>query len=146
MLPPDPDLPPPHVYATRGSPAAALRRRSQANGDVITPPGRTWTLWSRIYVGTPTELTLSQLVALLEEKLGVEVSMLSKGSTTLYSSLAPPSQQKSWMGMSVRQTVAAATGKPDASGGAALYLQASCYDEESEEDVEMPMIAYRVAS
>lgn len=73
----------------------------------------------------------------------MEVSMLSKGSATLYSSLAPPKKQKEWLPMGVRAAVEAATGaKPRADE--TLRLQVSCYDEETEEDVEMPTVAYRV--
>ena len=107
--------------------------------------GSTWSLWSRIEMEGPAELTLGALVKALEKKLGLEVSMLSKGSATLYSSLAPPSRQKEWMPMGVAAAVGAATGvSPRADE--TLLLLASCYDEESEEDVEMPPIAYRVVA
>ena len=36
--------------------------------------------------------------------------MLSRGSATLYSSLAPPSKQKAWMPVGVSQAVSQATG------------------------------------
>ena len=69
--------------------------------------------------------------------------MLSKGAVTLYSSLAPPAKQKEWLAMGVRAAVEAATGVA-ARADETLRLQASVYDEESEEDVEMPTVTYRV--
>lgn len=104
--------------------------------------GSTWNLWSRVEVSPAAEMTLKELVSHLEERLGMEVSFLSSGSSTMYSSLTPPSQQKAWLKMAVREVVAAATGTPPRAQ--TLTLQASCYDEEEEEDVEVPTIAYRV--
>jgi ubiquitin-activating enzyme E1 len=104
----------------------------------------TWNLWSRIDIGTPSELTLQQLVKTLEDRLGHEVSLLASGSTTLYSSLTPPSQQKKWLPMGIRSVVEMATGHPP--NGETILLHASCYDEEAEEDVEVPTIAYHVQS
>lgn len=104
--------------------------------------GATWNLWSRIRIERAEELTLKELVEELEERLGLEVSMLSSGSSTLYSSLTPPSQQKTWLPLPVRSVVEAATNQPQSA--TTLLLQASCYDEESDEDVEVPTIAYRV--
>ena len=65
---------------------------------------------STIDVSGPSDKTLKQLVAELEESLGMEVSLLSRGSVMLYSSLAPPKDQKEWLAMSVRDAVGAATG------------------------------------
>ena len=112
----------------------------------------TYNLWSKIAVEPESDLSLGELVKDLEARLGLEVSFLSSGSTTLYSSLQPPSGQKAWMAMPVTAVVREATGKGPAAGsgggggggGTTLLLQASCYDEESEEDVEVPTIAYRV--
>ena len=107
--------------------------------------GATWNLWSRIEIAPPSELTMSQLVKDLEERFGMEVSVLSRGSVTLYSSLAPPKKQKEWLPMGVQAAVEAATGVA-ARAEETLLLQASCYDEEIEEDVEMPTVHYRVES
>ena len=105
--------------------------------------GATWNLWSRITVEPPAELTLKELVGELEARLGLEVSFLSAGSTTLYSSLQPPSNQKAWMPEAVSRVVGEATGKPPPPG-ATILLQASCYDEDADEDMEVPTVAYRV--
>jgi hypothetical protein len=53
--------------------------------------------------------------------------------------LAPPSKQKEWLPMDVHAAVEAATGEA-ARAHETLLLQASCYDEDAEEDVEMPTI------
>ena len=105
--------------------------------------GSTWTLWDVTEVSPEREISLKELVKQLEVKLGMEVSLLSKGSVTLYSSLAPPAKQKEWMPMGVCEAVSAATGQP-VKAEETLRLQASCYDEETEEDVEVPPVAYRV--
>ena len=97
--------------------------------------GATWTLWSSVEMRPEAEQTLKELVKALEEKLGMEVSVLSKGSVTLYSSLAPVSKQKEWLKMGVREAVEAATGV-GARAEETLLLQASCYDEETEERVK----------
>lgn len=88
-------------------------------------------------------MTLAKLVEAIEGRIGLEVSMLSLGSTTVYSSLAPPKRQKEWLPMSVHAAVEAATGQPQPPS-ATLFLQASCYDDDTEEDVEVPTIAYTV--
>ena len=125
------------------SPAEEFPMPGGGEGEGEGEGGATWNLWSRIKVEPDEELTLKELVDELEERLGLEVSMLSSGSATLYSSLTPPSQQKAWLPQPVRSVVEAATGSPARS--VTLLLQASCYDEDAEEDVEVPTIAYRVA-
>jgi len=103
---------------------------------------KTWNIWSRIAVEPSSELTLQQLVDDLEQRLGLEISFLSSGATMLYSSLTPPSSQKTWLGKGVRSAVEMATGQ--APRGETLFLKASCYDSEAGEDVDAPTIAYRV--
>jgi ubiquitin-activating enzyme E1 len=104
--------------------------------------GGTWNLWSRVEVEEEEELTLKELVDRLEDRLGLEVSLLSSGSRTLYSSLTPPAQQEEWLKMGVRDVVGAACGLRQSAR--TLMLQVSCYDEDEDEDVEVPTVAYRV--
>ena len=131
-------------------PLVALSEPSPAEEYQMPGGGPPWTLWSRIDVARPPDATLKELVALLEERIGLELSMLSIDGMTLYSSLAPPAQQKTWMAMPVHAVVeAVAEGKGRRATGAApttVRLQASCYDEESEEDVEVPPVVYRVVA
>ena len=103
--------------------------------------GEPFTLWDQTVVAPSAEYTLAELVAHLEAEIGGELSMLSREGATLYSSLAPPAQQKEWLGQTVPEVVEAATGKP--SRAKTLLLQASFYDEEKDEDVEAPTVAYR---
>ncbi|EOD15042.1 hypothetical protein EMIHUDRAFT_246199 [Emiliania huxleyi CCMP1516] len=106
--------------------------------------GEAWSEWSRVEVdGGGGELRLSQLVARLEERFGHEVSFLStSGGMLLYSPLSPPASQQRWLSMGVGAAVDEALG--GGRGGERLVqLQASLYDEESEEDVEAPPILYR---
>ena len=128
-------------------PLVAFSEPSPAEEYPMPGGGEPWTLWSRIEIGPEPgeeELTLQELVAQLEARLQLELSMLSKGGMTLYSSLAPPAQQKVWMGLPVHAAVEAATGQP--ARQQTLRLQASVYDEEKEEDVEVPTVEYRRAS
>lgn len=103
-------------------------------------------MWSTLAVDEPEELTLAQLVGRLESRLDVELSMLSCRGRTIYSSLAPPAQQQAWMAMGVHSVAAAALGLPDGSlaAEAVVRLQASCYDEEADEDVDVPTVVYRL--
>ena len=105
-------------------------------------PGETWNLWSRIHLEKAADISLRELVDELEAKFGSEVSLLSSGGMTIYSSLAPPSGQKAWLQMPVRAVVEAATGGDPC--GEMFLLQASVYDDEEEEDLEAPPVVYRV--
>ena len=81
-------------------------------------------------------------MSLLEAQLKAEVSFLTYGGRTLYSSLSPPAQQAAYLQMPVREAAAAAAaGEPPPP--ATLRLQASVYDEETEEDVEVPVVVYK---
>ena len=81
-------------------------------------------------------------VSLLEAQLKAEVSFLTYSGRTLYSSLSPPAQQAAYLQMPVREAAAAAAaGEPPPP--ATLRLQASVYDEEAEEDVEVPVVVYK---
>ncbi len=125
-------------------PLFAFSEPSPAEEYPMPGGGQPWTLWSRIEIGpeaSEEELTLHELVARLEAQLQLEVSMLSKGGTTLYSSLAPPAQQKTWMNLYVHDVVEAAMGQPVRQQ--TLQLQASVYDDTIDEDVEVPTIEYR---
>ena len=85
-------------------------------------------------------LTLKELVALLEARWEMEVSVLEGGGCVLYSSIAPPAGQ-GVDGDGGAEVVAEASGG-GADGGAVL-LRASCYDEELDEDVDAPRVIYR---
>ena len=81
-------------------------------------------------------------VTLLEAQLKAEISFLTYGGRTLYSSLSPPAQQAAYWQMPGREVAAAAAaGEPPPP--ATLRLQASVYDEEAEEDVEVPVVVYK---
>ena len=80
-------------------------------------------------------------MTLLEAQLKAEISFLTYGGRTLYSSLSPPAQQAAYLQMPVREAAAAAAGEPPPP--ATLRLQASVYDEEAEEDVEVPVVVYK---
>ena len=69
-----------------------------------------WTEWSKLHVCEGRELSLRELVELLEARLGMELSVLSFKSKTLYSSLSPPSQQKRWLELGLSSAVHEATG------------------------------------
>ena len=85
-------------------------------------------------------LSLAELVSLLEERLEMEVSLLNFRSKTLYSSLVPPARQREWMGMSLRDVAEEAVGQRVADP--TIFLQANCYDDDSDEDVDLPTVAY----
>lgn len=119
-------------------------------GRTLPSGEREWTLWSRLRIESPTELSLGELVERLEAELGLEITMLEYRADTIYSFLAPPKRQKEWMQMAVHE-VAAAAGGGEGGGergaersGRALLLQATCYDEDAEEDVPLPTVEYVV--
>ena len=123
-------------------PLLAFSEPSPAEEFTMPGSGDSWTLWDRLKVEPPEELTLAALVSHLETELQLEVSMLSKDGMTLYSTLAPPARQREWMQMGVSKVVEDAAGTSVV--GQAVSLQASCYDEEQEEDVEVPTVVYQV--
>jgi len=114
-----------------------------AEGAADEAEGRRWNAWSKVVVEQEQDLTLQALVQVLEKRLALELSLLSCGGMTLYSTLAPPARQKHWLAMPVRAAVAEACSRA-ACAGPAVQLQASVFDEVLEEDVEAPMILYRV--
>ena len=131
-----------NTFLNLALPLVASSQPSPAEPQTLPRTGLEWDEWSSIEVASPTELTLGQLVACLEEKLQMEVSMLSCGAATLYSSVQQPAQQGEWLQQGVRDVAAAATKR--AVRGDTIRLSAICYDEEAEDDVEVPTVAYRV--
>ena len=109
------------------------------------PGGGEFTEWSTLPVAAAEARTLQELVALLEARLGAEVSFLTSDGRTLYSSLSPPSQQADYLQMPVRDAAAAVASEAAAATPteATLRLQVSVYDEETEEDVEVPTVVYQ---
>ena len=108
------------------------------------PGGGEFTEWSTLPVAAAEARTLQELVALLEARLGAEVSFLTSDGRTLYSSLSPPAQQADYLQMPVRDAAAAVASEAAAAPTeATLRLQVSVYDEETEEDVEVPTVVYR---
>ena len=130
----------PLVALSEPEPPETFRLPASADG----ARGEAWSEWSRVEVdGGGGELRLSQLVARLEERFGHEVSFLStSGGMLLYSPLSPPASQQRWLSMGVGAAVDEALGG-GRGGDRLVQLQASLYDEESEEDVEAPPILYR---
>lgn len=64
-----------------------------------------------MHVDEGRELTLSELVKLLEKRFQLELSLIACRGHTLYSSLAPPARQKAWLQLGVRTVVAEAIGQ-----------------------------------
>ena len=131
-----------NAFLNLALPLFAFAQPSPAEEYAPPAGGAPWTLWSVEEVAEGRALTLKELVALLEARWEMEVSVLEGGGCVLYSSIAPPAGQKGWMETAVREVVAEASGGGGADGGAVL-LRASCYDEELDEDVDAPRVIYR---
>ena len=71
----------------------------------------------------------------------MKVSLLTFRSRMIYSSLAPPSRQTKWLQMGMAEVAHEADGREPRDP--TLFLQANCYDEDRDEDIEVPSIAYR---
>jgi len=131
-----------NVFLNLALPLIAVSEPELAE-EMPLPGGGTFNEWSKLLVDEGRELTLSELVALLEERLGSEVSMLSHAGHTVYSSLAPPKSQTQWLQMPVKQVLAALADSGRAPRESWCQLQVNAYDEDTEEDVEVPVVLYR---
>ena len=89
--------------------------------------------------GTSRRARSQELVDSLEARSALEISMLSCAGMTLYSTLMPPSLQWQWLGMPLGAGVQAACGH---SAGGTLKFCASVYDDDSDEDVDLPTVVY----
>ena len=126
-------------YVNLALPLFAVSEPEPAEEYTLPKTGINWNLWSKIEVRGGRAMSLQSLVNHLEARLQLEVSHLSCSGIALYSTLAPPKQQKLWLGRSIEEVVDAAGGAAD---GSMIVLQVDCYDPEADEDVAVPTVVY----
>jgi len=106
------------------------------------PGGREWTLWDRFDIDEGRDVTLKEFLALMQERYGLEISMLSCGVSILYSSFTAPKKIQERMGMAM-SSIASTVSKTEF-GASQKYLvfEVMCNDADGE-DVEVPYIRYK---
>jgi ubiquitin-activating enzyme E1 len=97
-----------------------------------------WTMWDKISLKGP--LTLKQVLQKFRDEYKVDVSMLSYGVSILYSSF---SQKPERQNMTMEKLITEVT-KVNIPPGALIQFEVCCMDMETEEDVELPQVEYRV--
>jgi ubiquitin-activating enzyme E1 len=70
---------------------------------------------------------------------GLEITMVSSGTTLLYASFHPPAKLKERLGMKLTELVEKVSKKPVPSHAKTLLLEI-CADDQNDEDVEVPYI------
>ena len=102
-----------------------------------------WTVWDRIDISEPS-MTLAQLIAHLAGEYGVELSMLSSGVTILFSDFMDRKKSQERQSMTLRQIVETVTKRSIPPSQRFMTLEVICQDPESGDEVEMPVLRFRL--
>ncbi|KAA8910969.1 hypothetical protein TRICI_003980 [Trichomonascus ciferrii] len=84
-------------------------------------------------------MTLKELIDKFKNDEGLEITMVSSGTTLLYASFHPPAKLKERLGMKLTELVESVSKKPVPSHAKTLLLEI-CADDQNDEDVEVPYI------
>lgn len=106
--------------------------------------GWSWTLWDRLDVeGDGKELTLQEFIDWFSSKHQLEVSMISHGTSLLYSSFMAAEKRKERLPAPLSEVIASVTKNPLPEGEIWTHLECIVCREEDDEDVDIPSVRYR---
>jgi ubiquitin-activating enzyme E1 len=94
-------------------------------------------IWGRFDIHG--NMTLKELIDKFKNDEGLEITMVSSGTTLLYASFHPPAKLKERLGMKLTELVEKVSKKPVPSHAKTLLLEI-CADDQNDEDVEVPYI------
>jgi len=102
-----------------------------------------WSLWDRIDINEGKDITLQQFLTLFQEKYGLEVTMISAGSSMIYFNFGPGAKKaKERKNMKISDVVKTVTKAELPSKDTSLILTVCAADPKGEE-VDIPYIRYR---
>eukprot|EP01040_Poterioochromonas_malhamensis_P009078 gene9078-9832_t len=102
-----------------------------------------WTSWDHIDINNPL-LTVQELIELFENDYQLNLSMLSSGVTILYSDFMDRKKQTERKGLTLKQLVEKVTKKTVPADQRYLVFEVMATDIESDEDVELPHLRFRL--
>jgi ubiquitin-activating enzyme E1 len=106
--------------------------------------GWSWTLWDRLDVEVDgKELTLQEFIDWFSSKHQLEVSMISHGTSLLYSSFMAAEKRKERLPAPLSEVIASVTKNPLPEGEIWTHLECIVCREEDDEDVDIPSVRYR---
>ena len=101
-----------------------------------------WSIWDKIDLVAP--MTMKQFIDYFENTFKVEVSMISFGSSILYSFFMNGKKRKERLQMNMEEVAPLVSKKKLDASVRYLIFEVMCTDPEDDEDVDIPTVRYRV--
>jgi len=101
-----------------------------------------WSIWDKIDLVAP--MTMKQFIDHFEKSFNVEVSMISFGSTILYSFFMNAKKRKERLQMNMEQVAPLVSKQKLDPSSRFLIFEVMCTDPEDDEDVDIPTVRYRI--
>jgi len=102
-----------------------------------------WSQWDRIDISNPN-ITLKELITLLDEEYGVSLSMLSSGVSILYSDFMNKKKIQERMGMNLKDLVVTVNKKEVPPEQKYIILELVANDSNTLDEVELPYLRLRL--
>lgn len=103
-----------------------------------------WNQWDRIDVTGRPNMTLAELIAMLEEDYGAEVTMLSSGVSILFSSFMNRAKATERRRMPLKAIVESVTKKEVPAAQRYLNFEMVLSDKDTDEELEIPYLRFRL--
>jgi ubiquitin-activating enzyme E1 len=102
-----------------------------------------WTSWDRVDIQNP-DMTLKELLEYMDSEYQVELTMLSSGVSILYSDFMNRKKMNERMSMKVKDIVVSVTKKELVDNQKYLILEMITNDKETDEEVELPYLRFKL--
>lgn len=102
-----------------------------------------WTPWDRVDIQDPN-MTLQGLIDLMRSEYGTQLTMLSSGVTMLYSEFSNKKKMQERMGMKLSELVESVSKKKLNPGQKYIILEMINTDPETDEDVDLPYLRFKL--